>query len=195
VLALRVVDQRHRRARHARHAGDLARVVHAELEHRGAVPGRQPEHGQRHADLVVQVAARSQAGVVAVRGRQDRGQHLLDRGLAVAAGHRDHRQREAGAPGGGQVGERRQRVVDHQHRHRHRRRGRPGQRPAVHQQRAGTRAQRLGDEFVAVEALAAQRDEEFAGPHARVSVDTPATTAAPSPTRRAPRIAAAASPC
>jgi hypothetical protein len=59
VLALRVVDQRHRGRAPARQHLDLARVVHAELDHRHAVQARaQAQQRQRHADVVVQVALR-----------------------------------------------------------------------------------------------------------------------------------------
>ena len=44
-----------------RRVRDLARVVHAQLDDRVAMPRREPQQRQRHADVVVEVAARREA--------------------------------------------------------------------------------------------------------------------------------------
>jgi hypothetical protein len=51
----------------------------------------QAQQRQRHADVVVEVALVAKAPR-AEPGAQDGRDHLRDRGLAVAAGHRDQRQ-------------------------------------------------------------------------------------------------------
>jgi hypothetical protein len=61
-------------------------MVHAHLDRGVAVRRAQPQQGQRHADVVVQVAFGGQHGGPARFGGQNRGQHFLHRGLAVAAG-------------------------------------------------------------------------------------------------------------
>ena len=59
----------------------------------------QLEQGERQADIVVEIANRGQHCVGAARCRaQDAGQHLLHRGLAVAAGYRHYWNSELGAP-------------------------------------------------------------------------------------------------
>ena len=156
VLALRVVDQRDGGTHEFGEIGDLADVVHAEFEHGGAVlPGELPQH-QRHADVVVEVAPRRQATLVAVRRRQDRGDHLRDRGLAVASGHRDDRQREPRAPLGCRESERAPAV-------RHDDLRQVDFDDALHQRGRRAALARRGDVVVAIEALAAQRDVERAG--------------------------------
>ncbi|MCY1182218.1 hypothetical protein D9M73_227680 [compost metagenome] len=72
--------------------------------------GAQAQHRQRQADIVVQVAAGGQALVLAHRRGKDGRDHFLDRGLAVAAGHRHRRQRELAAPAGAQLAQREARV-------------------------------------------------------------------------------------
>ena len=166
VRALRVIDDRHRRLGQSSEIGDFARMVHAHLDHRGAVKVAQLEQGQRQADVVVQIAARGQhrllAEAVPTRLRtQDGGAHLLDRGLAVAAGDADQRHGKACAPGRGQRPEREPGVVhDQQRQRRIRVRCRPG---GIDHRRRCTGLGRGGNEIVAVEALAAQRDEELSG--------------------------------
>ena len=77
----------------------------------------QAQQRQRHADVVVEVAARGQA----LAGlREDRGDHLLGGGLAVAAGHADQRAGELLAPGARGALERRLRVRHHDLRQRQR---------------------------------------------------------------------------
>jgi hypothetical protein len=90
------------------------------------------------------------------QARSDRSDELRHRGLAVAAGDGDQRQREARAPAAGQRLQRGQRVVDLQ----------PGQ-PGFGQAALGDRRHRAGgaclrQKVVGVEALATQRHEEVA---------------------------------
>jgi len=64
--------------------GDLAGPVGAHFHHGKAMRRRQPQQRQRHADVVVEIAAGGQT----VTGLpEDRGRHLLGGGLAVAARH------------------------------------------------------------------------------------------------------------
>ena len=130
----------------------------------------QPEQGQRQADVVVEVAARGQHRIrIAAKVRaQDRGAHFLDRGLAVAAGDAEQRNRKAGTPGGGQLAQRQARVV-----HRDQRQSGIGRGPAAFDHGAGgALGQHFGDEVVAIEALALERDEQHAGCHrARIAAD------------------------
>src|SRR5690606_26119218 len=150
VLALRVVDQGDGRRRQAGEPGDLADVVHAELDYRGAVPGLERQQRERDADVVVQVAAGGERGLAEVGG-EDRGDHLLDRRLAVAAGHGDERQVEAAPPAGGDPSERLA-TVRHQQR---RRRGALG--PALHGDGSRAPGEGFAAEVVRIEALATQR--------------------------------------
>jgi len=160
VLALGVVDQRHRGLRHRGQRRDLARVVHAELDDRGAMPYRlvlpQAQQRQRHADLVVEVALGGQHRRVAQPGAQDRRDHLRHRGLAVAAGDGNDGQVLLLAPGLRQQPQRRLRVG-----HQQPVQARLGQ-SALGQGRGGAAGLGLGQEVVGIEALAAQRDEQVA---------------------------------
>ena len=56
MLALRVVDQRHCRLGDVSKIVDLARMIHAELDHADNVVRAQAQQRERQADLVVQVA-------------------------------------------------------------------------------------------------------------------------------------------
>ena len=58
-------------------------MVGAHLDHRVAVFRVQAQQGQRHADIVVEVALGGQGRSTP---SQDGGQHFLERGLAVATG-------------------------------------------------------------------------------------------------------------
>ena len=98
---------------------NLARVVHAHFDHRVAMLGLQLEQHERHADVVVQIAARCEHLVCRIVGcgfsnglPQNRSEHFLDGGLAAAAGQRDERQRKPAAPVRGEPSERTPRVVD-----------------------------------------------------------------------------------
>ena len=100
---------------------------------------------------------RARASLARVRA-QDRRDHLLHRGLAVAAGDRDERQAKARAPVARELAERELRVVDDDQPAADTRPGSAG-RPAPP---AAPRACACGEEVVGVEALAAQRDEQVA---------------------------------
>ena len=98
-------------------------------------------------------------------GAQDRRDHLRHRRLAVAAGDGDQRQIEAPPPRRGQRAERPQRVGDLQA-------GQAGLgQPAFGERRRRAGCACLEQEFVGIEALAAQGDEQVAGAQtARVGV-------------------------
>ncbi len=91
---------------------------------------------------------------------QARGDHFLDRRLAVGAGHRDHRQRETLAPVLGERAERETRVADDHQRQLPRLAGESAD--AIDHRRRCAAAARRVEILVAVEALAAQRDEQRA---------------------------------
>ena len=139
-------------------ARDLAGMVHAELDHRGAMRRAQAQQGQRQADVVVEVAFGGEAGV-ALPGAEDGGDHLRHRRLAVAAGHRHQRQIEALPPGRRELTEG-ETGIGHLE---------PGQaglgQAALGQRGDGAGRLGLGQEVVRVEALAAQGDEQIAGPN------------------------------
>ena len=147
----------------SREVGDLARVVHAELDCADAVRLAQAEQRERHADVVVEIADGRQHLRIPGGRAQDRGEHFLGGGLAVRAGDRDQRHGEAPAPRARQVAERAARVLRDQHGHRQR--GARGEERGVDQR--GRRAARRGgrEERVAVESFAAQRDEQLAARH------------------------------
>ena len=135
--------------------GHFAGMVGAHFDDGAAIGVAQPQQRQRHAEPVVVVAARGQAGAAL---RQHRGQHFLGGGLAVAAGDADHRTGERRAPGtaGGD-----QRGLDIGHHDLRQRRidltaddGAGG---------AGSRGR--GDEFMAIGARAGQRQEQIARHH------------------------------
>ena len=73
---------------------DLARVTGAHLDHRKLFVA-QPAERQRYADFIVEVAPGRQH--IAAAG-EDRRSHLLERGLAIAAGDTDHACRTAHTP-------------------------------------------------------------------------------------------------
>ena len=119
-------------------------------------PAQAQQH-QRQSDVVVEVAFGLQHGRVGAGFHpQDGRQHFLHRGLAVAAGDGDDRNRETLAPGGGQPAKREPRVVDADGRVEFwRLRG-------VQHHAGCALLQGLGGESAAVELFAAQRDEEIA---------------------------------
>jgi hypothetical protein len=157
VRGQRVVDERDVGARQPRQVVDLAGVVHAHLEHGEAVRRAQAQQHQRQADVVVEVAFGGEHRVItAGLDAQDRRQHFLDRGLAVAAGHRDQRNREVRAPGGGEPAEREAGVVDPK------RVADFGRLRAIEHDAGGALLQRLRAEGAAVEFFAAQRNEQVA---------------------------------
>jgi hypothetical protein len=137
--------------------GDLTASAHGKLadEHLG---GRlELEHGQRHADLVVVVAARRHDP----RERREKGgEDVFGRGLADAAGDR-HDPGGGTAPyGGGQAAQRALTVVDYDARRAGAHRGRG---PLRDHCGDGAGGQRGAGEVAAVEARAAQRYEQVAG--------------------------------
>ena len=85
-------DHRHMRPREARERRDLARVVHADLDHGEGGAARAARQGQRHAPVVV--VGRDGGMGLAERAEQQP-QHLLGAGLADAAGDGDHAPGEA----------------------------------------------------------------------------------------------------
>ena len=156
MLALRVVDEHDRRRSDRGEPGDLADVVHAELDHAGAMTGAQAQQGERHADVVVEIAFGGERAL-ASPGAKDRGNHLRHRGLAVAAGHGGQRQIEATAPRRGQIAEGDARIGDLDA-------GETGLvEPALGQGCDRTSRLGFGEEVVGVEALAAQGHEKIAG--------------------------------
>jgi hypothetical protein len=161
VLALRVVDEGHGGRGHGGQRRDLARVVHAQLDHGDAVRERvvmpQAQERQRHADLVVEVALGGQRSITRPThvGAQDAGDHLRDRGLAVGAGDGDQRDAVLAAPAGGELAQGYSRI---------------GHQQAGHGAQAtfgdgGHRAGRLrlGQKVRRVKALAAQGDKQVTG--------------------------------
>ena len=89
-------------------AVNFAEGVHAHLHHRGFVGAFQLQERQGHADEIVQVQPVFQDPE---GGRQGGGDHLLGGGLAATAGDAHHRDREAAAPGLGQVAQGREGVA------------------------------------------------------------------------------------
>ncbi len=131
-------------------------MVHAQLEHGGAMTCAQAQQGQRHADVVVQVAGCSQAPRVALPFGEHRGDHFLGGRLAVAAGHRHHGQHEPGTPGGADARQRHARIA-------HDKLRQSGIGNLVRDERRASAARScLIQVVVRVEILAHQRDEEFA---------------------------------
>ena len=123
--------------------------------------GAQLEQGQRQADVVVEVAGGGQhaVGRIAELRAQDRRAHFLDRGLAVAAGDAQQRDREAAAPVRCQGTEREARIG-----HGDQRQVGMGSGEFPGHQRAGRSTRKhVGDIGMAVELVAFQRDEELAG--------------------------------
>ena len=143
----------HRRLCDAAQAGDLAGVVGAHLHDRVAVRVVEGEEAEGHTDLVVQIAAG--------RGRgagpgQDRQEHLLDRGLAVAARDRDQGDRKARPPQRRERTQRRQGVGHHEERE-------GGRDRPLHDGRGRAAFLGLGHELVAVVMRPAQGHEQLAG--------------------------------
>ena len=145
-----VVQHRHVGLHQAGQVVDLACVTGAHLDHGEALVA-QAAQGQGDADIVVQVAARRQHRPAA---HQDRRDHLLERGLAVAAGNRDHPRSTAQTPLPSQVSQSTQRVVDLD-------RGQPGGGRARDQGSGGAAFLRDVQIVVAVKVGAAQRHEQL----------------------------------
>ena len=99
MLALRVIHQGHRGLGHGGELGDFARMVHAQFHHGDPVLGAQAQQGQGHPNRVIQITLRGQRRAIGYVLLQDGGDHLRDRGLAIAAGHGDQGQGKLCAPG------------------------------------------------------------------------------------------------
>ena len=179
VLALRVVDQRHGRLRDTRQALDLARMVHAELDHgepvRASGAARSAARRSRCSGCPASRAPRH------LRNRaQDGRDHLCHRGLAVAAGHGNQGQRELCAPQPRQLASAARLSAT----------STPG-RPAAPSPRSASAATapgaRLREIVIGVETLATQRDEQVALAAAcGYRCTRPTENPASSPTTRAP---------
>ena len=87
MFGARIRDHGHCRPDEADEFGHIADAIGAHLDDGTLVRSVEPHQCQRHADVIVEVAARRQAGAGAA---QDRGNHFLGGGLAVAAGDRHH---------------------------------------------------------------------------------------------------------
>ncbi len=129
---------------------DLTRMIRAELRNEHLVLGIELHECQRHAEVVVEVAARC-ANVSPAA--QDTDDELLDRRLAVAARHGDDRDTEIAFPGARHLPEGRARIGDLDLRQR--RIAEPRDERAIR-----TVGVRVLDEVVAVEVLAFYRDEQ-----------------------------------
>ena len=81
---------------------DVAATVRSHLDHRAAMAVIQTQQRHRYAQMVVEIAAGGQARPAL---RQDGGDHLLDRGLAIAAGDADQRSFEVCARRARRIGE------------------------------------------------------------------------------------------
>ncbi|EXI77992.1 MAG: hypothetical protein AW12_03079 [Candidatus Accumulibacter sp. BA-94] len=139
--------------------GDLARMIHPHLDDRGAMRRVQLEQGERQTDVVVEVALGGQHRAVE-SDLQDARDHLLGGGLAIAAGHRQQRQREAIAPVGRQRTQRQAGLGNPKQ-------GQTSDQQAIgavcrHHRGSGATRHRRGEVVVAVEMLAAQGDEQLA---------------------------------
>ncbi len=137
---------------------DLARVAGPQLDRRGAMLGCQAQQGERHAPVVVEIALGLEHRA---RGRQHRGDQVLGRGLARAAGDRDQQPVPLLAVAPPQPHQRGGDVVDHDQRAGLAARGR---RVAVVAQRRGRAAlEGLLEKGVAVGVAARQRHEQVPG--------------------------------
>ena len=155
---MRVVDQGHGRLCHRRQTRDFAGVVHPKFHHSDAVFWSQAQQGQWNANVVVEVASRGQGVLLAVGCHQDRGQHLCDRGLAIATGHGDQWQVESGTPGSGQFGQRDFGVRHFYAWHADQAFGRTGMADRRHR----TFLLRLGKKVVRIKSFALESDKQIA---------------------------------
>ena len=141
------------RLRETREVRDLADVIRAHLDDGVAMLGRQLQQHQRHADVIVEIAARDQRLALA---RQDRADQLLRGRLAVAAGDADQRNVELPSPLARECRQRAERIGCHDLRDLRSER-------ALDDRGGRTALRGRCDEVVAVEARTAQRDEQRAG--------------------------------
>lgn len=149
--AARVVQHGDIRLHQASEVVDFARVIGTQLDH-GERLLAQPAERQRHADRVVEIAACRQHIAAA---RQDGGGHLLQRGLPVAAGDRDHARRAALPPLLAETSQSKQAVRHFDGRQRRFSR-------ALHQSAGSATCLRCCKVVVAVEIRTAQRNEQLA---------------------------------
>ena len=96
MLVARIRHERDRRPGERGERRDLARMIRAHLDHRIAVPGLEPQERQRHADVIVQVAARRQRRS---GNGEDCGKQFLGRRLAIAAADAEDEGLALTAPG------------------------------------------------------------------------------------------------
>ena len=143
--------------------GNLAAMVRAHLHHGGAVP---PPSSNSVSGTPISLLRLPRVAEHRAPGAQDRGDHLLDRGLAVAAGDADQDQlAEATPPRRRELSEGANRIP--------RENERDGDiRRTLDQGRRRTAPAGAFDEIVSVEARAAHRDEQRArGDRARIGAD------------------------
>ena len=158
VRAADVGDHRQVRLQDARQEIQFAEAAHAAFGDEEVFVAAPREHGEWHADVVVEIAARR----IDAAGSGERGRHqVLGRRLAVRTGDRNDARWNAHERACGQRLQRAQRIADTQS-------GlctrwQRGQRIAAHEHAGGAARQDVGDELVGVETLAGERDEEFPG--------------------------------
>ena len=155
MLALSVGHHRNLRLRDFAQPVDFAGMIHAQFKHCHPVLGAQPEYRLRQTDVVVQIAARGQRRRLANGFTHDGGQHFLDRSLAIAAQHRQHRQIETRPPAARHDTQRPARIGNPNARLA-RMRGGAERRRLIKQIAASTSAQGRIDERMTVEMLATQ---------------------------------------
>ena len=132
-------------------------MVHAQLNHSYFVARAQPQQGQGHANVVVEITLRGQHGIGHMRAK-DGGDHLRHRGLAVAAGDGYQRQAELRTPAAGQLAQGQFGVCHHQ----------PWQASSIElglrmaQRGYGAFGFGLCQEIVGIKALALQRHKQVA---------------------------------
>ena len=95
MLGTRVGDETDGGQSDAGKFGHIARMIGAHLNHRMPMALLQFEQRQRHADVIVEITARSQCRTTL---RENGGEHFFGAGLAVAAGDADQRRSEPMAP-------------------------------------------------------------------------------------------------
>ena len=166
MFTLGIEHQRHQWLCHGRQAGDLARMVHAHLDHTHAVRIAEPQQRERHADVVVEVAPRGKGSLCAQVRHQNGGDHFLGRGLAVAAGDGNQRALETTTPAARQRTQRTAGIGHPQRGHANA----LGEHFGQHGGRTGVDGS--VNESMAIEAVAAQRDVQVTGAYgARIGGD------------------------
>jgi hypothetical protein len=143
----------HGRLGKRRECRDVACPVGAHLDDGRPVRRFQPHERERHADVIVEVAARGEA---LAHLRKDRGHHLLHRRLAVATADADERQGKLFAPRARERSQPRQRIRYDELRQ-------YDGLQALHDGAGGSALRGLGHEQIGIEVRAAQRDEQLPG--------------------------------